>query len=198
MKAILTCLALAVSLLGSPERGEAAVIVYRTTLSGAAEDPPVISTGTGQAKLTVDTVAHSMTIDVVFADLVGTTTAAHIHGPTGNPFSGTAGVITPVPTFPGFPLGVTSGTYARSFDLLTAATYNPAFLSLQGSAADAEAALLAALAGGRAYLNIHTTFAGGGEIRGFFTPVTPVPTPAGGLLVLTGLAAMAGLRVRRA
>ena len=92
-------------------------VTYIASLSGPAEDPPVPSPGTGSAAVVIDTVAHTLHVKVDFADLIGTTTAAHIHGPTLVPFEGTASVITAVPFFPGFPLGVTSGSYDQIFDL---------------------------------------------------------------------------------
>jgi len=47
------------------------------------------------------------------------------------------------------------------------ASYNPAFVSTHGgTVTSAEAALLAGLVAGQAYLNIHTTTHPGGEIRG--------------------------------
>lgn len=86
------------------------------------------------------------------------------------------------PTFVGFPLGVTSGTYQHTFDLSDAATWSATFLSNQGSLSQAEAVLAAGLASGSAYLNIHTTTFPGGEIRGFV-----VPEPSTALLVGMGL-----------
>src|SRR5262249_10918988 len=75
------------------------------------------------------------------------------------------------PTFTGFPLGVTSGTYDHTFDTLSASSYNPAYVTAHGgTAAGAEAALAACLSAGGAYLNIHSTVDPGGEIRGFLTP----------------------------
>ena len=98
-------------------------------------------------------------------------TAAHIHCCISAP--GNAGVATTVPTFTGFPGGVTSGTYAHTFDMLNAASYNPAFIASHGgTAASAAAALLAGMRAGQTYLNIHPTMFGGGEMRGFL--VTPV------------------------
>jgi hypothetical protein len=52
--------------------------------------------------------------------------------------------------------------------MTSAASYNPAFVTANGgTTAGAEAALLAGLEAGQAYLNIHTTMFPGGEIRGF-------------------------------
>jgi hypothetical protein len=57
--------------------------------------------------------------------LTSTDTAAHIHCCA--PLGTNAGVATTVPTFLGFPLGVTSGTYSSQvFDLTQPLIYNPA------------------------------------------------------------------------
>jgi hypothetical protein len=141
-------------------------------LSPLNENPPhPQSSGTGTALVTWDTVTNLMTVNVVFSGLTTPNTAAHIHcciDPPGN-----AGVATTTPTFTGFPGGVTSGTYAHTFDMLNAASYNPAFITLHGgTAASAAAVLLAGMQAGQTYLNIHTSMFTGGEIRGFL--VTPV------------------------
>jgi hypothetical protein len=178
---------------GSP--AQAAISVYSATLSGPNEATPNNSPGTGTATVTIDDVANTMLVSVVFSGLTSGTTASHIHAATTVPFTGSAGVATTLPTFPDFPLGVTSGTYTHTaFDLLASTTYNPAFVTANGgTTAGAEAALLAALASGKAYLNIHTTQFTGGEIRGF---LVAVPEPASWAMMLLGFAAI-GLSVRR-
>ncbi len=135
-------------------------------LSGLNENPPNGSSAIGSALITFDTVTSMMTVDVAFTGLSGTTTASHIHCCVSPP--GNAGVATTVPTFTGFPLGVTSGTYVQTFDMLNPASYNPAFVAAHGgTAVSAEAALIAGMLAGQAYLNVHSTFRPGGEIRGF-------------------------------
>ena len=180
--------------LGFAPAAQAAVNVYTATLSGPAEQPPNASPGTGSATVTIDTVANTMHVQATFSGLTSGTTASHIHAATATPLTGTAGVATTVPSFPGFPLGVTSGTFDNTFDLLTAGSYNPAFITANGGTpASAEAALLAALAAGRAYFNIHTSNFGGGEIRGF---LVAVPEPATWMMMLIGFGAV-GMVVRR-
>lgn len=156
---------------------QAVVFEFSAVLSGAAEAPPNPSAGTGTIDLEWDTVAKTMSMDVMFSGLTGTVTAAHIHAATAVPMTGTAGVATQVPTFIGFPLGVTAGSYSHTFDLTDPATYNSSYLTGAGGGTPegAAAALLAALQANSAYLNIHSSVYGGGEIRGFLTPVTRLP-----------------------
>jgi CHRD domain len=83
-------------------------------------------------------------------------------------------VATTTPTFAGFPLGVTAGTYHIILDLTLATSWNAAFIAANGgTTAGAEAALAAGLNAGNTYLNIHTNVFPGGEIRGFLIPVRP-------------------------
>lgn len=172
---------------------QAAPIMYGASLDGPSEAPPNASPGTGASIAVYDPIAKTLRVQFSFSGLIGTTTAAHIHGPTVTPGTGTAGVMTPTPFFPGMPIGVTSGSYDQTFDLTQAASYNPAFVTANGgTAAGAEAALAAALADGKAYLNIHTSVFGGGEIRGFYA-VVPEPSS----LFLLSLGAVAVIRRRR-
>ncbi len=175
-------------------RTNADPVVFVAHLNGPNEAPPNASPGTGFAIVTIDSVTHTMRVQVTFEGLLAGVTAAHIHGPTAVPFAGTAGVATATPTFPGFPNGVTSGTYDVTFNMQLASSYNPAFITANGgTTASAEAALFAAIMDGRAYFNIHSTLFPGGEIRGF---LVPVPEPATMLLFGTGLASIA-FKIRR-
>jgi hypothetical protein len=175
----------------------AGTITYQAVLSGPGESPPNASPGIGDAIVTVDTTANTMEVEVLFSGLLGATTASHIHCCTAAPDTGTAIVATTTPTFPGFPLGVTSGTYDQVFDLTMASSYNPAFIAAAGgTTASAEAQLLAGMAVGDSYLNIHTTVVPGGEIRGFLA-ATQTPEPAGLLLAGAALAGIAFYRRKR-
>jgi hypothetical protein len=173
-------------------QAQAAVILFETTLA-----PEIAgSIGDGDALVTFDTTAHTLVVSTTFSDLTGPTTVAHIHCCVDPP--GTVGVATYPSTFPGFPAGVTSGSYTSPtpIDLTLASSFTSGFVTTFGGGTipGAEAALLAGLLAGRAYLNIHTSFSPGGEIRGFLAPVA-VPEPA--TLVLLGLAGAAAIARRR-
>lgn len=174
---------------------QATPITYFADLSGAAEFPPTGSPGFGTAFVTIDTTAHTLEVSAEFEDLMGTTTAAHIHCCTTTPFSMTAAVATQTPSFIGFPLGVTSGTFSNTYDLTDPLSYRAGFITSSGGTTDAaEAALALGLAEGRAYFNIHTSVFGGGEIRGFLIPV-PEPGTIG--FIVVGLGALAAVSRRR-
>jgi CHRD domain len=102
--------------------------------------------------------------------------AAHIHCCLASPFlTGVNEMIaTTTPSFPGFPLGVTFGTFDNTFDLTLPTTYNLANPDLGGSVGTAEPIFVAALLAGETYFNIHTTAFPGGEIRGFLAVPGPI------------------------
>ena len=106
--------------------------VYFADLSGPNEAPPNASPGTGWARVTIDFDLVTMHVEASFSGLLGTTTASHIHCCTAAPDSGTAGVATQTPSFAGFPLGVSAGTYDHTFDMTLAASYNAAFITANG------------------------------------------------------------------
>jgi hypothetical protein len=175
------------AILVAAPRLSATIITYEGALSASNENPPTISSGTGFAVVTIDDVLNTIQLNITFSGLTTPDTAAHIHCCVAQ--GGNTGVATVVPAFPGFPLGVTAGSYLQTLSLTDAAFYNPAFITANGgTAAAAEAVLLAGLAADQTYLNIHTGQNPGGEIRAF---LLPVPEPAAwGLvgLALTGLA----------
>lgn len=172
----------------------AAPITFAGVLSGANENPATGSPGTGTAVVTYDPVAQTLHVDVVFSGLEAGTTASHIHCcilPNGN-----AGVATTTPSFVGFPLGVTSGTFVSTLDLTLSSSFNSAFVLAEGgTVSSAAAALVTGLEDGMTYLNIHTTAFPGGEIRAF---LEPVPEPAPALLLAPALAILLRIHLKRA
>jgi hypothetical protein len=170
-------------------------VFYAAPLLGSSEVPAAATTGSGTGFITVDLDLLTMRVQATFSNLIGNTTASHIHccvAPGSN-----VGVATQTPTFAGFPLGVTSGTYDATFNMALASSYNAAFITNNGgTVGSAFNALLAGLDGGKAYLNIHTSAFGGGEIRGLLVPVPEVSTYA---MMLAGIAALGAVkRLRKA
>jgi len=179
--------------LGATANAYAHTKIYTTTLSGAAEAPPNDSLGTGTAKVTMDFDLVTMRVEVSFSGLTGTTTNAHIHCCT----LPTAGVATMQPTFLGFPSGVTSGSYDHTFDMTLATSYNPTFITASGGSVGAAlSALEAGMDAGTAYVNIHSSFRSGGEIRGFLA-LQPIPEPETYALMLAGLGLVGWSAARR-
>ena len=185
MKSLVLCSA--VLLLGSA--AQASIVTLVGTFSGANENPPIASAGTGSIVVTVDTVAMTIGFNVSFSGLSSNDSAAHIHCCTIVPNSAVA---TAVPVLPGFPTQVTAGLFNPApFDLTQTSFYNPTFLTNNGGAAAAEALFLTNLIAGNTYFNIHTANNPGGEIRALLIP-TPEPASFG----LAGLALLAGAVAR--
>jgi len=146
---------------------QATVYSLSAFLDGLQETPPVATPATGTATLAYDDASNLLSWDISFSGLIGTVTNAHFHGPAA------PGVAAGVRVGIAFNAGVTADT------LIGSTTITDAF----------EAELLADLW----YINIHTTFRPGGEIRGQVT-VESVPEP--GMLGLLGLG-LAALGLRR-
>lgn len=117
-------------------------------LTGGAQNPPVMTPGSGSATLTLNDVTGDWSLTGDFNGMNGTSAAAHIHGPA--PAGANAGVVTGLT----YTLNATSGTLSGSgvFD----------------------ATQMSNLLAGSFYVNIHTSTNGGGEIRGQLTEVLPI------------------------
>lgn len=123
---------------------QAAVHNLTATLDGLQETPPVVTPGSGAATMTLDDVTNQFTLTGTFQNLIGPTSAAHVHGPA--PVGAPAGVLFGIL----FDLGVASGNFSFNGVITPAQTQT--------------------ILDGLAYINIHTNFRPGGEIRGQITP----------------------------
>ncbi|MFL6672560.1 MAG: CHRD domain-containing protein [Massilia sp.] len=174
-----------------PGGGGGTSTISRATLSGPSEMPP--NPSPGYSVSTVEISGTTLRVEVPFKELLGITTASHIHCCTGTAFTGVAPIALP---FTDFPLGVRSGTYSHAFDLTNEMTFEPAFLTAHGgSASGASSALLSGIAANEAYVNIHTNRFPNGEIRGFIV-AAPIPEPASWAMLGMGLAGL-GFMARR-
>src|SRR5262249_15461564 len=118
-------LALAAVLIWPAPTSYADTFTLSADLSGANEIPATPSMGTAQATVILNTTAQTMEVKISFSGLTSGTTASHIHCCLPAPFQNTNEPVgTTTPTFPNFPLGVTSGTYDMTFDLTANSTYN--------------------------------------------------------------------------
>ena len=189
MKRVLPILALAAaSCLAAPALAQ----TYRAVAAGALEVPPNASPGSGVIALELS--GTQLLIDAPFRDLLGTSTAAHIHCCTSDAFSGTASIALP---FADFPTGVTAGQYSAAIDLYDAASWDPAFLAANGGTAQgAYSALVNGFNANEAYLNIHTSAYPNGEIRGFVV-AAPIPEPAEWAMLGVGVGGLLWMSRRR-
>ncbi|MBL8963208.1 MAG: CHRD domain-containing protein [Phycisphaeraceae bacterium] len=155
--------AAAVILAASAGAANAAIVVYNFGLDGLQEVPANASPGIGSATVTLDTVSGAVSVTGTYSGMIGTVTAAHIHGLA--------------------PVGVNAG-------ILIHLTHTGGTSGTLGGGGVLSAANIQGMLDELTYINVHTTFLPGGEIRG-----QVVPTPAS--LALMGLGGLAGLRRRR-
>jgi hypothetical protein len=117
----------------------AEVVALKADLKPSNEVPPNNSTASGAAEASFDTDTKAFSATVTFSGLSGPAIGAHIHGPAEQ--SANAGIVLP-------------------FDL----ALDP--ITLSATLTDAQAA---ELLDGKWYVNVHTDFNPGGEIRGQLT-----------------------------
>ena len=139
-------LALAVPAMFASVATAATAQVFSASLNGAAENPGVVTAGTGDAQVVINAAQTAVSFSVSYTNLSGPVVAAHIH-------------IGAVGTNGGVALPFTVGTGALR-GTLTAAN----FQKVPGAQTFAEA--LDAIRSGNAYVNVHTAAHPSGEIRG--------------------------------
>jgi len=150
---------------------DAALYKFDVFMDGAQESPPVATTGMGTAMVLFDDVSGMMDVDGSFSGLIGSTTASHIHCCA--PLGMNAGVVIPLTVTP---LGGTSGT-------------------VTGSGTIAMASIPSVLAG-LSYLNVHSNFRPGGEIRGQLVGPMLIPEPGSAALLAIGFSGLFAVRRR--
>lgn len=157
------CLGMAMAC-GSDKPTGPANITYVANLAASNEvlangsSAGVVSSGTGTWTGTLNPSTNVLTWTMTFSGLTTNSTLSHIHAQA--PTSSTASVVLNFGTFPGstISLGGTSGTASGSINLSTAVPGTG--LTISGDS------LLKAINAGQAYVNVHTTQYGAGEIRG--------------------------------
>jgi hypothetical protein len=140
-------------------------IVYKANLAASNEvtstgaSAGVVSTATGTWTGSLNPTTNVLSWTMTFSGLTTNSTASHIHAQA--PTSTTASVVLNFATFTGstISLGGTSGTASGSINL-SSQVATPPSLTISGDS------LLKAINAGQAYVNVHTTQYGAGEIRG--------------------------------
>ncbi|HMS35060.1 MAG TPA: CHRD domain-containing protein [Ignavibacteria bacterium] len=138
-----------------PKSSSALIFPFNHTLSGIFENPPNASTATGNITGTYDDVTKTISFNLTFSGLVGTTTAAHFHAASGLTSNSPVRI-----GFIGFPTGVTNGAYANSY-VLTA--QQEGWLMTDSM-----------------YVNVHSNVFPGGEIRHQMYLDNPLPVELSG------------------
>ena len=152
-------LAMGVVLLQAMPSSAQSVVTMRATLTGAEEAPtPVLTGAVGTAAVFVDTVNQELAVELRVFNLPTGSTAAHIH-------VGGRGLAGPVVI--DFPIarGITGDT-----TLIFRVRDGLAFHARPEIGINTFADAIQAITGANAYVNVHTTAFGGGEIRGQLAP----------------------------
>jgi CHRD domain len=169
MRHVLKSLAFAGILLGSYAAN--ASIVFQTPLSGASQNPPVSTSASGFATVTLEDDNNTLDVAINWTGMSSLGEFGHIHCCTA-PGTNT-GVALDFGSLP----NATAAVFNNSYNLGTFAFGN----------GQTEASFIAGLKAGQAYANIHDTAFPNGEIRGQLQQalVQPVPEP-GTAWLLTG------------
>jgi len=138
----------------------AAILTFEANLDGLQETPPNASPAFGFAQFTLNDISGLVTITSGnYQDLLGPSTAVHIHGLSG-PGVASAVIIALTLDQP----GATTGTFSGGGTLT--------------------APQIAGMEAGNTYVNVHSNVFPGGEIRG---QLFLVPEPSSVILACTGI-----------
>ena len=158
------------------------------SFSGTNEAPANVSTATGVGDFRVSDDNRFATVQINFTGLSAPLTAAHIHCCA---VPGTNGGV----AINFAPPSISSGSITRMFDLTLSSTYFAGFLNGSGgTAAGAQARLLAGLNSGQGYFNLHTSNFQGGEIR---ANLSAIPEPSSWAMLIAGFGLVGGTLRRR-
>ena len=137
-------------------------VILRATLNGGEETPTAVLSGAvATAEVAVDPTSQELAVQMRVFNLPTGSTASHIH-------IASKGVTGPVVI--DFPIGRgVTGDFTLNFRVHD----GPAFHARPEIGINTFADALQAIAGGQAYVNIHTTAFPGGEIRGQLAPADP-------------------------
>jgi hypothetical protein len=162
-KILCICLVAAGALLVQPRAASAqTTVILRATLNGGEETPTAVLSGAvATAEVAVDPTSQELAVQMRVFNLPTGSTASHIH-------VASKGVTGPVVI--DFPIGRgVTGDFTLNFRVHD----GPAFHARPEIGINTFADALQAIAGGQAYVNIHTTAFPGGEIRGQLSPADP-------------------------
>jgi hypothetical protein len=144
---------------------------FQAIFSGLNEVPPIVSSGQGTLKMTLNTSAQTLTYTLTFSGFATTVAASHIHFARARDngavivfLCGGGGK----PACPSGPSGTVSGTITAA-DVLSVAA--------QGVPAGDFATFATLLASQATYANIHTANFPAGEIRGEVVQCPPNACP---------------------
>ncbi len=155
----------------------AATVEFGAILSGGAEVPSVATPGNGEALLVFDDQTGNLAWLISFNDLLAPAVAAHIHAVTpgtADPAAANGGVVINLDPGTISGVGASSGIFARAQEI------------------SGIAGLVDQLFAGELYINIHSSAAPSGEIRGQIlgASVSVVPLPMAAWMLLSGLSGL--------
>jgi hypothetical protein len=153
MRTLLSACALALAFVLPASNASAQSMTMVATLTGAEENPAVLTGAVGTAEVAIDAANRELTVSLRLFNLPAGTTAGHIHaGPRG--VNGPVVIDFPIPT-------------GRTGDLsLDFRVGQGQFRSRPDIGIGSMDDIIQTIVGGGAYVNIHSSAFPGGEIRG--------------------------------